>query len=974
MDKTHTRYFGSILLFLLSTTFSIAQKKYGNEWLNTSQVYLRIPVIETGFYTITAAELREAGFPADSVAASSLQLFRRGLEVAIETSPVNEKFGNKGYVSFYGEKNDGAPDSSLYVTPKAMPHANYSLYSDTASYFLTYNKDSIQGKRIAVTNSAPAKEIINYHFQEVLQISHSDYPAGNLYPMGNNYDNGTALTTYDVGEGWTGKSILNNQFETLILSPENYIAEKFDQAEVEILITGRSAVKHQVIIKAGHRTLDTLFTENYNAVSFKTHLNPADISTDGKVIITISPVNNSGAVSVSYVKWLYPRQISVAENNGQKVFNFPNNLSEKTVVIKNAKSWQFYDTSNPSNIRKVIIQDSLLPLHSAKRMIAFKEPLKITKPRLVKFRTINAKSDYLIISHPLVRNAVNGGKDPVQEYADYRSGEKGGSFTPIILNSEEIFDQFNYGEPGPLGIRNAISYLHKNASLRFVLLLGTSIDPQTARHQAKARQNDMIPNAGWPGSDMALTMGLEDSSTFVPLVPIGRVNAANAQNVSNYLQKVKTFESQPDAAAWRKNMLHLSGGHTAAEREVFLEYVKSFEKRISGSLGATVQTISKKTDELTEHFPIDTIINKGVSLLTLFGHSSLNATDLDIGKAENHKNTSFYPAVFINGCASGNIFYSASALSNDWILAPGKGAILFLAHTHNGVTSALKHYSNAFYEVMADSLFTSEPFGVIQQEAIRRNMLRYPTLSDGITAQQMNLLGDPAIRIFPAKLPDYAWSNTILQFSDPTGRALTTASDSIHIKIGVQNNGKFRKENYEIGIRRTNNANQLSDYKITRIASPTKDTISFTLPNRMAKAGTGTWNFAIDPDHLVKEENKENNFFQTTFLIPESNDLEPAEISAAGVSPNPSDDYFRFHMFISGLILPGKWTVSIFDNQGRNIYKKELPPHLGANEHLWYPKEIPVGIYIYRIEPDQKFSTTNAEARDGLTGKLIWMR
>ena len=487
----------------------------------------------------------------------------------------------------------------------------------------------------------------------------------------------------------------------------------------------------------------------------------------------------------------------------------------------------------------------------------------------------------------------------------------------------------------------------------------------------------MIPNAGWPGSDIALAMGLGDSSVYVPRVPIGRVNAATAQNVFDYLQKVKTFESQPSVADWRKNILHLSGGHSTAEREVFREYMQSFEKRItSSSLGAYVRTLSKKTDEPVELFPIDSIVNRGIALLTLYGHSGLTANDIDIGtpssKNRNYNNAPFYPAVLVNGCAMGNIYYSTPAISNDWMLAPGKGAILFLAHTHNGITSSLKHYSDAFYEVLADSLFVSEPFGVIQREAIRRNIARFPTLSDGITAQQMNLLGDPAIRIFPARLPDYTWNPDLFQFSDPEGKALTTQSDSIQVKIGIKNHGRFRNAHYKISIRRVNNHVTFA-YAFSRPTTPYRDTLTFTFPNAGLKSGKEKWHFTIDPEQLLPEENEDNNAFETEFILPQSNDSEPAQIINAGVSPNPSHEHFRFFLDIDGLILPEKWAVSVFNNQGTLVYKQEIQSHLGKNEYIWHPTTIPPGIYIYRIEPDKKFETSSQDVQNGLRGKLIWM-
>jgi hypothetical protein len=983
MDKCITHYFSKIgLLLLLSTTCAFAQKKYGNEWIDTTQAYLRIPVVETGFYKITSNDLRKTGFPVDPTAFTSLQLFRRGKEVAIE---VNNKEGKSGLeidICFYGERNDGALDSLLYVTPGAMPHPFYSLYSDTAAYFLTYQKDGTAGKRIQISDAKTSDDFTSYHFHEVLQLLTDEYPAGNLYPMGSNYDNGTALTTYDTGEGWTGKALFNNQSETLRLPLENPVPRRFEQAEIALLLVGRSAEEHRITVvigdpKTNGRKPDTLTLSDYQSALFKIPLSPEDISADRKLTITVTPVSNTGLISVSYVKWRYPQQISLPATGSQKIFSFDKTLPTQTAIIKNEQNWQFYDCSDPYNLKKINPRDTLLSLNGASQIIASKDFLSLPAPRLVKFKPVNPTTNYLIISHPLVRNAINGSTDPVRDYADYRASSAGRRFHPVIFNSEEIFDQFNYGEPGPLGIRNAISFLHKNTALQFVLLLGKSIDPQTARHQSKARQNDMIPNAGWPGSDVALTMALEDSSVYIPLVPIGRVNAATAQNVFDYLQKVEAFEAQSNVAEWRKNILHLSGGHSVVERETFREYVESFEKRIRlSSLGANIRTISKKTDELVELFPIDTIANRGIAFMTLYGHSGLSANDIDIGtpsaKNRNYKNAPFYPAILVNGCAMGNIYYSTPAISNDWILAPDKGAVLFLAHTHNGITSSLKHYSDAFYDVLADSLFVSEAFGVIQQEAIRRNIAKYPTLSDGITAQQMNLLGDPAIRIFPARLPDYTWNQDFLQLSDPAGKALTIQSDSLKIKIGIRNLGRFRDENYKISIRRVND-NRTYEYTFLHPATSSRDTLVLRLPNSGLKSGTEKWHFTIDPDQILKEENEGNNSFETEFILPQSNDSEPAQITDAGVSPNPSNYQFRFVLYIDGLILPEKWTVSVFNNQGTMVYQQVIQCHLGKNEHIWNPMVIPPGAYIYRIEPDKNFRTSSQDVQNRLSGKIIWM-
>ncbi|MEO6687052.1 MAG: C25 family cysteine peptidase, partial [Dyadobacter sp.] len=469
---------------------------------------------------------------------------------------------------------------------------------------------------------------------------------------------------------------------------------------------------------------------------------------------------------------------------------------------------------------------------------------------------------------------------------------------------------------------------------------------------------------------------LADSSKYVPLVPIGRVNAANAQNIYDYLQKVKAFESQNKAAPWRKNMLHLSGGHTNVEREIYREYVDSFKKTISKSVGNVI-TISKQTNALKEDFPLHTILNKGVGLITVYGHSSLNSTDIELGFADdqkrNYKNDSLFPAVIMNGCALGNSFYSPSTISNNWILTPNKGAILFLAHTHNGVSSSLKHYTDSFYDVLADTSFTNQSFGIIQQEAIRRNMLKYPTLSDRITAQQMNLQGDPAIRLFPATLPDYAWQPDFLKFSNPNGKTLSAKTDSIKVDIGLVNFGKYKNENLTINIRRIRDSITTESYQFIKPSAFYLDTLSFTIPNKFLKSGKEKWTFTIDPANEITEENKNNNLFSTDLIIPDIAVSDTLEIISAYVSPNPSGQYFKFHIEFRGSEPPQKWSIMVFDKTGNKIEKRDIIPHLGKNEFIWQPKGISAGAYLYRMNIEAKNISLTPEAKKGMSGKLIWM-
>jgi hypothetical protein len=866
------------LLNIFSVFSSKAQRIAPDEWINTRQTYLRITITHTGLYSISGQELKQAGLPIEEIPVTSLQIFRRGKEVSIEiTNDHSGKLNDQSSISFFGEANDGQLDSALYVSPNAIPHSKYSLYSDTAVYFLTWRLDGLPGKRITKSPNSTPQDTINYHFQESEELFTTHYSTGNFYPPGTGFNNGIARTEYDTGEGWTGKT-LQNSWQTLDVNTGGFIPNLIDQCEIELVMVGRASGKHALEIWAGAegnlgRRINTLNLTDFQPATFRFKLNPEDLAKallpNGKLVLSVYA--KTGTVSVSYVKWRYPQKTSLTTSNTQKVFHFDIQNHNSFWNTGNTGNWEFYDCSDPLNLKIPYVQKNGINLNNTSQIIAVKERLKVDSMRMINFTSPDSlQADYLIISHPAVRKTANR-LDPVTAYAHYRSSSKGGNHKVTVMNIDEVFNRFNYGEPGPLAIRNMIGSLTKKGSLKFVFLIGRSSDPQTARKRPDARTFDMIPNAGWPGSDLALAMNIDSILPHIPVVPIGRINASTAEDVATYLKKVIEIEAQPASAPWRKNILHLSGGRSFDEIETFKAYTKSFEDKVSGSsLGAHIETISKQTEQEIEQFPIEEPINRGVALMTLFGHSGIDVTDIDISYASDenrkYKNRPFYPAVIANGCALGSIFFSPKTISSDWIFSSHSGAVLFLAHTFNGSSSALKHYTDSFYEVLADPKFTSQPFGTIKKEAIRRNLQQHTTLSDIITAQQMNLHGDPAIRIFPATLPDYAFDSTAFEYSDITGSAATTWSDSLKIKVLVNNNGRYRNQPYKLMV--TDSANTIL-YQTKRVAMFTADTLDIKIANPFPGSGLFHLKILIDPENEITEESEQNNEYELSLSIPE---------------------------------------------------------------------------------------------------------
>ena len=315
--------------------------------------------------------------------------------------------------------------------------------------------------------------------------------------------------------------------------------------------------------------------------------------------------------------------------------------------------------------------------------------------------------------------------------------------------------------------------------------------------------------------------------------------------------------------------------------------------------------------------------------------------------------------MIVNGCAAGSIFYSTQTLSSDWIFASENGAALFLAHTFNGPSTALKRYTEIFYEVLADSAFTREPFGNIQLEAIRRNLNRNPDILDSITVQQMTLHGDPAILIFPAVYDNSpAESDSVTTGMPPLmqvsvdGRPLLNEEfvfqrPVIQIRIFDDDLPTAGNDTSMIAIWLKKQCNGCTDRRMP-------------LENAIGKNVNGKfYEIVLQPalspgKYLLTIQCRDKMGhsappYQVHFEVTDHNG--PVSVT---VSPNPSNQWFRFTIQNQAPLVT-ILELNIRNPLGTMVFRKLLHNHTGRNECFWIPAMhspgIPAGLYHYTISP-----------------------
>ncbi len=855
----------------------------GNEWINFSQSYFKIPVAKDGIYKLSYLDLQAVGFPVDSDP-NKIQLFHRGIEQAINVDGEGDgQFNPIDFIEFYGRKNDGTLDAELYKPSSNQPHTYYNLYSDTTSYFLTVG--TTNGKRMNnffETNSTSIPKESS-HIDEKLKILTSDYSAGVVY--------GTDVqsTVFDAGEGWTDSQITTNLSRDYIFTNVNLGVTSSTFPQLEIVMVGRGKMQHAVEVYVGtsFRLIQTFNFTGEGSTLFSKAIDWSDIASDGTLTVRLKVIGvggNPDRISASYLKLNYQQQTD-AQGSAEKIFVLNENPTDKSYIeISNTVSnTRLFDVTDPSTVSRIgttssTTLNSVVASTNSSRKILATSIVTIPNVKPVSFRQIiPAQHDYIIISHPLLRTSGGGYSDPVQAYAAYRASDDGGKYDTLVVNSQQLYDQFSYGEPTPVAIFRFMKFLSTSNLPRYLFIIGKGLDVWYNYNRIPNSYpiyKDLVPTAGMPSSDMYYTAGLEGTNSE-PAVPVGRITATNPEQVASYLNKVKEMEALPYDAMWRKNILHLSGGIEAGEPEKFRGYMKDFQATAEDyHLGGQVSAIAKNAIDL-KLINISEQVNNGLNLVTFFGHSSPSTLDFDIGYVTDpilgYNNKKKYPTLLMNGCQAGASFSPNFLFGEDWVLAANKGATGFIAHSFYGLEYNLKRYADTFYEVgYRDSTFIHTGVGDIQKEVARRYIQASSTSPDNVTqVQQMILLGDPAVKLFGAPKPDLEINANNLFIESFDGSPVTALTDSFSVKMIVRNFGHAKKETMRVEVVRTFNDGSTITYDSLYQTPKYTDTLSLIIrTGRENGYGNNSFKVTLDPDNIINELRKDNNTATYGLIIP----------------------------------------------------------------------------------------------------------
>lgn len=831
---------GLTIILLVGLRFLGAQSPYGNEWIdwNNPNPYLKVMVVSEGIYRVDRSAmiigLVGSGQGIGNVNPEKLQVFHNGEEQYIYFHDLGSptSFDNGEYIEFYATKNDGSFDTDLYADPMHQANPSYSIASDSAAYFITWNPNAVSPRRLTALNNdltnLPPVETWYMHRYQLEQ--HGAYWVGTVSYVPTEYLNDSR---YDDGEGYAGGAATPGNPLTLSVNLNNIATgSPVTEASFRVRVVSQYPVTHNPTLKLNGTAVwsASYYNGKTSLVSFDepvgdlvNGINELRLECGGSAITYQS--------SISTIEVLYPHTWDFSQNAMQWFSLEGAPGTDKYVEISN-----FFHQNQPAiiydmtNHRRMIVNVSSgllkakIPMLSADSLALF-----ITtqgsgfggylQPKLVTFTNFNDpanQGDYFIITHPLFRQPVNG-TDYVEEYRKLRdnSGLNTGTYKARTVLIGQLYDQFAYGIPyHPKAIRNFVRFgIHEfSDTLKHVFIVGKGYNNVAIRNNPTLQAQSYINTFGYGGGPGGVSYTSADNlfpcegHDWYPLCGIGRLSATSPDHVRIYYEKMKAQEDERtlpytiDNKDWMKQVLHLGGGTTANEQSSFRSALEYWESLIEDTcFGGNVRAFYKTKPE-PDQVPglFDTLINEGVALITFYGHSSPGLLEFNLNDPADYENLGRMPVIIANGCLSGLICGPSPGMSEDYVLEEDRGAIAFVATSSFGLPSALRPMTEAFYHQVASKHY-NEPLGTQLMHAYRdRHAIGASTYEQMLFGQQA-LHGDPGYSFAMHPKPDYAIDASSVEFVPDQ---ITTSLGFFDVHVAVRNIGKAVKGDINVRISR----------------------------------------------------------------------------------------------------------------------------------------------------------------------------
>ncbi len=233
-------------------------------------------------------------------------------------------------------------------------------------------------------------------------------------------------------------------------------------------------------------------------------------------------------------------------------------------------------------------------------------------------------ADYIIISPANFMTAA-------QSLADYRTGQ---GYRAMVVDIQDIYDEFSYGNISPDAIRNFLLYTHvhwvKPAPLYVVLMGDGNYDPN---HYLNNSSPSLIPPYLSVVDPLMGETAAENKYVTIigydsmPDMMIGRLSVSSLQQAQQVVAKIINYETQALSDGWDRNVLFVADNvdntmNFSEMSDIMLRDYKPSNFSVQKSYLGVNGSAEEIRNMIASSINASESPNNGVSLVNFFGHAS----------------------------------------------------------------------------------------------------------------------------------------------------------------------------------------------------------------------------------------------------------------------------------------------------------------------------------------------------------------
>jgi hypothetical protein len=545
---------------------------------------IKLTVTEEGWYRVTQPELRRAGLN-PGVDPRNLQLFAEGQEQSILVRGEDDgRFDDGDTIEFYG-------------MGLSTPATNARVY------WLVAGNQS--GRRIALEKGRAKRNTPSGFDYTVERRDRTIYFSS--------LKNGEA-------ENFFGAVIARQPVDQALSLPRVDAASNEDGL-LEVDLQGVTGVPHHVGVRFNGNELGEVGFYAVGQGSARFTVPRAQIR-EGRNTVTLTNAAGDGDVSlVDSIRMTY-RRAYAADNNALR-FTLQNK-QRATIDGFTSPAVRVIDVSDPQAPREV--RASVEPSAGGYRitvgtlnggghmMLAFADD-QVKRPAAIAMDAASALKDKSQ-SADLIMVARRDFFSALAPLVEWREDHDLGV---TLVDIEDVYDEFNFGERSPQAIKDFLAYAQSNwaKAPRFVMLVGdASFDPKNYLGQGDW---DIVP------TKLVDTIMMETASDDwladfdgdgLPELAVGRLPARSADDVSLMVSKIITYDRRPPSDA----VLFVSDSNDGIDFEQGMAELRSL---VPG--GKPVEEIVRgRLDDPATRGRIIGSLNRAPRIVNYFGHGSVD--------------------------------------------------------------------------------------------------------------------------------------------------------------------------------------------------------------------------------------------------------------------------------------------------------------------------------------------------------------